>query len=193
MSQPETSRELPAESGNRKLRQKTRQYKFISLVSIALMVSSAAVLAGYLFMPDQLERVYGATKTAIAEVTSDVREDRFGELPTVTLGVTGGTTELDGCDGTFTQMTSYEGGDVPPVWAAHNGCEGDILLPWEIGQHVGVAGNDRVYEVVDIRHTPQVWATIDDIEGIEGELALQTCFYGQDKMKFVGLRPIEQP
>lgn len=47
-----------------------------------------------------------------------------------------------------------------------------------------------MYEVVDIRHTPQVWATFEDIEGLNGELALQTCFYGEDKMKFVGLRPV---
>ncbi|GAB2564003.1 hypothetical protein [Leucobacter ruminantium] len=159
---------------------------------VVLLAAGAVLLTALLIAPNEVERTYGTIKTEVTKTVAGVREDVFGELPTVTLGRTGDVAELDSCDGTFTHMTSYDESRVPPVWAAHNGCQGDVLLPWEIGQHIRMTDSDQVYEVIDIRHTPQVWATIDDLEGLDGDLALQTCFYGEDKMKFVGLRPVEE-
>jgi hypothetical protein len=77
------------------------------------------------------------------------------------------------------------------VWAAHNNCGGDVLLPWEEGQRIQFEGDDQVYEVVDIRYTPKIWASTSDLVGLGGELALQSCFYGEDRMKFIGLDPVE--
>lgn len=59
-------------------------------------------------------------------------------------------------------------------------------------QRVNVSGlgYDGLYEVVDIRHTSKVWSSTDDLVGLRGDLALQSCFYGQDQMKFVGLERI---
>ena len=53
---------------------------------------------------------------------------------------------------------------------------------------VPVIGNGVV---IDIRYTPKIWATTEDLIGLQGELALQTCFYGEDRMKFIGLVKVE--
>lgn len=162
-----------------------------TLVGGALLAAGGALLASLLFVPQAVERAYGEAKTTISATVDDVRAEVFDTLPTIHLGATGGVGELDRCDGTFTEMSSYEHGDVPPVWAAHNNCSGDVLLPWETGQRIQIEGDDQVYEVVDIRNTPKTWATIDDLVGLDGSLALQTCFYGEDRMKFIGLEPVD--
>lgn len=160
-------------------------------VGAVLIAAGGVVIVGLIAAPEEVEYVYGTVKTTVTGSLDAAREDVFGDLPTVDLGATGGVAELDGCDGTFTEMSSYEREGVPPVWAAHNNCQGDVLLPWEIGQQLRVEGSDQVYEVVDIRHTPKTWATTDDLLGLDGSFALQTCFYGEDRMKFVGLEPVE--
>lgn len=109
----------------------------------------------------------------------------------VTLGVTGGQVELDRCDGTFTHTDLY-GTTQPPVWAAHNNCGGDVILPWETGQEIAVTldGVVTTYRVVETRDTPKKGATTADLAGIGGELLLQTCYYGQNRMKFLALEPV---
>lgn len=161
------------------------------VVGIVMLATGFTALASTIVAPQTVEYTYGTVKTALSGSIDAARENVLGDLPTVSLGVTGGVQELDGCDGTFTEMSSYEREGVPPVWAAHNNCQGDVLLPWEIGQRVQVEGSDQVYEVVDIRHTPKTWATTDDLLGLDGSFALQTCFYGEDRMKFVGLEPVD--
>lgn len=163
-----------------------------ALLGGGLLVGGAALLTAVLVAPQHVELAYGEMKTVVTGAADGVREEVLDELPTVHLGATGGVAELDRCDGTFTEMTSYEHDDVPAVWAAHNNCSGDVLLPWEEGQKIRVEGSDEVYRVVDIRDTPKTWATIDDIVGLDGSLALQTCFYGEDRMKFVGLEPVDE-
>lgn len=153
-----------------------------AILGIGLGVATVAVTAMY---PEQAEHVYGAVQRDVGAFRLEV----LGEVPEVILGASGGMTELDRCDGTFTEMRSYEHDDVPPVWAAHNNCGGDVTLPWEIGQQVRVvhAGVEQLYVVTDIRITPKTWATVDDLLGLGGEFGLQTCFYGENRMKFVGL------
>lgn len=109
----------------------------------------------------------------------------------VTLGVVGGQAELDLCDGTFTHTDLY-GTTQPPVWAAHNNCGGDVILPWETGQEIAVSLNGTVttYRVVETRDTPKKGATTADLAGIGGELLLQTCYYGENRMKFLALSPV---
>ena len=80
---------------------------------------------------------------------------------------------------------------MPETAAAHNNCGGDVLLPWDEGQQIQIEGRDEVYEVIDIRYTSKIWASTDDLVGLQGDLALQTCFYGEDRMKFVGLEVVD--
>ena len=171
-------------------RSRRRPGPVTSTVAGILVSTGGVLLVGSLGAPQAVERAYGAIRTPITGTVAVMREEVLGELPAVGLGVTGGVVELDACDGTFTEMDSYERDGVPPVWAAHNHCRGDVLLPWETGQRVQVTGSDQVYEVVDIRFTPKTWATTDDLVGLGGSLALQTCLYGEDRMKFVGLEPV---
>ncbi len=148
------------------------------------------MVAAALLAPQAVEKTYGDVKTAVIQQVDQVRQDVFSELPSVALGVRGGIAELDRCDGTFTEMLSYERDGVPPVWAAHNNCGGDVTLGWETGQHIRIVGDEQVYEVIDIRYTSKIWSSTDDLVGLGGDLALQTCFYGEDRMKFVGLAPL---
>ncbi|WP_110588107.1 hypothetical protein [Microbacterium suaedae] len=157
-----------------------------------LIVGGAALLAGVLLAPEQVEKGYGGVKVAIGSTIDSVQEEVFEELPTVTVGATGGIPELDLCDGTFTIMTSYEREGVPETAAAHNNCGGDVLLSWDEGQRIRIDGRDEVYEVVDIRYTSKIWSSTDDLVGLQGEIALQSCFYGEDRMKFVGLEPVSE-
>lgn len=172
-------------------RPRRRRIRVSTVIGITLLGVGGALAAGVLFAPQAVERAYGEAKSTVSGAVDTIREETLDELPSVNLGATGGMSELDRCDGTFTEMSSYEHGDVPPVWAAHNNCAGDVLLPWESGQRIQLDGDDQVCEVVDIVYTPKTWATVDDIVGLDGELALQTCFYGEDRMKFIGLEPVE--
>ncbi|WOF23095.1 hypothetical protein N8K70_00055 [Microbacterium betulae] len=163
----------------------------LTVLGVGLLIGGLALGAGTLFAPQAVEQAYGAVKVGVADRVQQVQQEVFEELPTVSLGVSGGQAELDLCDGTFTEMLSYEREGVPPVWAAHNNCGGDVILPWEIGQRLRVAGSDQVYEIVDITYTSKIWSSTADLVGLEGELALQSCFYGEDRMKFIGLEPVD--
>lgn len=109
----------------------------------------------------------------------------------VSLGATGGEAELKRCDGTFTHLTAYGAGLATPVWAAHNNCGGDVVLSWVIGQQVTVTTGDTsaTYVVVDARETSKTKGKTEDLIGMTGLLLLQTCYYGEDRMRFVGLDP----
>ncbi|WP_047524683.1 hypothetical protein [Microbacterium sp. ZOR0019] len=142
------------------------------------------MLIATIFAPSEVERVYGETKIAITTIQTQASRT----LPHITLGVSGDEKELDRCDGTFTEMLRYQGAGATPTWAAHNNCGGDAILPWEVGQQLSIDGT--TYAVVDIRMLPKRVATSEDLLGIQGELTLQTCLYGQQMMKFVGVEKV---
>ncbi|GAB2518253.1 hypothetical protein GCM10027064_14900 [Microbacterium petrolearium] len=170
---------------------KRRGAKLLTVFGIVLIAAGAVMIGTYAVMPEESARVYGALKTKVTSTVDEVKEEVFEELPTVRIGVVGGRHELDLCDGTFTVMSSYEREGVPETAAAHNNCGGDVLLGWEQGQRIRIEGRDQVYEVVDIRYTSKIWSSTADLVGLGGELALQSCFYGEDRMKFVGLAPVD--
>lgn len=157
------------------------------VVAVTLVTAGAVVLGASVVAPEVTETAYGAVKRTVTAQVDLVRETVFEELPTVALGATGGMAELDRCDGTFTEIAAYQREGVPPVWAAHNNCGGDVTLAWERGQRVSISGSDAVYEVVEVRAVSKTWSSTDDLVGLSGELALQTCFYGENRMKFVAL------
>lgn len=155
-----------------------------TLLAGVILTVGVAVLVATIFAPSEVERVYGETKIAIATVQTQAS----GALPHITLGASGDERELDRCDGTFTEMVRYETPGTVPTWAAHNNCGGDVILPWEVGQQLSIDG--VTYAVVDVRMLPKRVATSEDLVGIQGELTLQTCLYGQQMMKFVGVEKV---
>lgn len=153
-----------------------------------LLVAAAgmSLLACTWMAPREIERVLGPMKVAVQAAAQDVIAS--DHLPQITLGSGGGTRELDACSGAFIEMVAYRGDAVPPLYAAHNNCGGDIILGWQLGTKVQITGSDIVYEVVDERRTSK-GAPIDALFGIGGELLVQTCFYGEDTMRFLALAP----
>ena len=162
--------------------------RVLLLVSVVLVVLGLVLSLASAFAPEAVDRVTGEAKVAIAtQLRTLFAPD---DLPVVRLGDEGQIRDLDDCDGTFTEMVSYRLDGVPPLYAAHNYCGGDAILGWDIGQHVRVAGSDTVYEVVEERRTVK-WADAHLLQGMRGEFLLQTCFYGQNLMRFVGLEPVD--
>lgn len=150
---------------------------------LGLVLTGATVIA-----PDAVDKVTGDLKITVEQ---QIRQwVAPGELPTITLGGEGDMRDLDRCGGEFTEMTSYRTDGVLPLYSAHNYCGGDIILGWDIGQHVRVAGSDVVYEVVEERHTPKS-SNADTLVGMAGEFMVQTCYYGENRMRFLSLAPID--
>ncbi|WP_424463968.1 hypothetical protein [Pseudoclavibacter helvolus] len=166
-------------------RRRTFGNAMLGIFGTMLILAGAIVLAMSLFAPTTVERGYGQVKAAVNNVAAEV------QLPSVRLGVEGGQAELDVCDGSFIEMTSYRNTvGVPAVYAAHNNCGGDIVLNWQVGTQFEVEGQPGIYEVVDVRHTAKHWETTEALIGLQGDFALQSCFYGEDRMQFVGIRHV---
>lgn len=159
-----------------------------NVLGSAFMGAGAGILVLALTAPQTIEQGYGHVRGAVNDVSASVSE-AWGVLPSVALGVQGGQDELDWCDGTFIEMLSYQSAEnVPPVYAAHNTCGGDVVLNWTAGTQLTIDGRPGTYEVVEVRNTEKHWVTTDDLVGLQGELALESCFYGENRMQFVGLR-----
>lgn len=169
--------------GQRPRRRGGLLFASIVLVGLGLSFLSASVVA-----PDLVDKVTGDVKVSVLKQFHQVFAP--DELPVIRLGTEGGMVELDRCDGTFTEMVSYRIDDVLPLFAAHNNCGGDVILGWELGQRVMVEGSDVVYEVVEERHTPK-WSNVEKLTGMTGEFMVQTCFYGENKMRFLSLAPVD--
>lgn len=149
--------------------------------------SDSGFLSASVFAPDLVDKVTGDVKVSVLKQFHQIFAP--DELPTIRLGGEGGMVELDHCDGTFTEMVSYRIDDVLPLFAAHNNCGGDVILGWDLGQRVMVEGSDVVYEVVEERHTPK-WSNVEALVGMTGEFMVQTCFYGENRMRFLSLAPV---
>lgn len=150
------------------------------LVSVGIALLTATTVA-----PEPVAAAWGVVRTGVVSAPQLIT----GELPHVTLGASGGDQELDRCEGTFTEMIPYRRDGLPPIWAAHNNCGGDVILPWQTGQQFMV--DDRTYEVVEVRLVPKHTTTTVDLVGLAGDLGLQTCLYGEQTMVFVGAIQIE--
>jgi len=158
------------------------------VASIALVGLGASFLVVSTVAPDAVDRVTGDIKVTVQKQFQQIFDP--DALPVLRLGGEGGLAQLDECDGTFTEMISYRVDGVPPLFAAHNNCGGDVILGWELGQRVRVEGSDIVYEVVEERHTPK-WSDVEALVGMSGEFMVQTCFYGENRMRFLALAPVD--
>jgi len=117
-----------------------------------------------------------------------------GAEPTVRLGAEGDERFLDRCDGTFTRILAYEQSPgILPTWAAHNGCDGDVILPLVVGDEIVIDDGEGLgrYRVIDSRNTSKVWAAVSELEGMSGDFVLQTCLYGRPYMLFLGVERVD--
>lgn len=157
------------------------------MLGVLLLVAGVALGVGVLVAPDRVEAVYGDVKTSVQDTVVEVS----GEVPTISLGQEGDERVLDICDGSFFEMSTYrDANEILPVYAAHNNCGGDVILGWEIGTQLRIEGRPGLYEIVDERDTGKTWVTTDALVGLQGEFALQTCYYGVQEMRFIGLSPV---
>lgn len=163
--------------------------RILTAAATLLMGGGAAVMTASQLAPQEVERVYGAVVIAAHQAAQAVS----GEPTTITLGAEGSPSTLDRCDGTFTRILAYEEtGGVLPTWAAHNGCDGDAILPLQLGDTVNIEGGEvpGLYRVVDTRQTAKHWASVSELEGMTGDFVLQTCFYGRPHMLFLGVERV---
>lgn len=175
----------PTSPGRRRLRRGAVQL----VLGLVLCVTGAVVLGTSAVAPDAVERIAGSVKVDVQKVARKAIH-RGEYLPEIRLGGEGDLAELDACDGTFTELVSYRSDGVLPLFAAHNNCGGDIILGWDLGQQVRVEGSDVVYEVVEERHTPR-WSNTERLQGMRGEFMVQTCYYGENRMRFLSLAPLD--
>jgi hypothetical protein len=143
-----------------------------------------AVLTAGTIAPESVEAAWGSVRSVVVSAP----EALTGALPEIALGISGTAENLDTCDGTFTEMLEYRNPAAPPVWAAHNNCGGDVILPWSEGQRFLIG--DNVYEVIEVRNLPKFTSSAGDLTGLAGEIALQTCLFGQPVMTFLGASPV---
>ncbi len=158
------------------------------------MALGAATLGLSLFAPHLVERGYGEARAAANEAALLLAPPATanGErMPSVRLGDLGSEALMDACDGSFPQLESYAAQDgLQPVYAAHNGCGGDVILPWSVGERVEVVaadGSASVYVVSDFRDVAKFGSSTRDVLGLTGSLLLQTCHWGDPQMRFVAL------
>ncbi len=197
MSTPVAPREttrgevVPPPPAHRGRRRRTTARIISTIIASALSVAGGLLVTVAAVAPEQVERAYGSVQTTARQLRTEI----LGEAPIVRLGGDGGAAELDRCDGTFTHMIDYTRKALPPVWAAHNSCGGDTILPLQIGDQLQVEhdGASGLYTIVETRTVPKTWSSTDELVGLRGELALQTCFYGVNDMTFLGLEPVAQP
>lgn len=168
----------------------------------ALMTVGGVLVVGAIAAPDVTaqiaERGVGQVRQAANSVGAELAQAAAPDvkyLPTVTLGELGSDALLDVCaTGIFPELESYRTQEnLQPVFAAHNNCGGDVILPLELGARVSVidqAGSTHTYQVTDLRDVDKHTATTEDVVGMTGELLLQTCHWGEPIMRFVALQPV---
>lgn len=152
-----------------------------------LLVIAISAVACQTIAPEAVERTVQELHRVIG---SGLQERDGAGLPIIALGPPGGEPELDRCPAAFVEMIPYRAAGVLPTYAAHNVCGGDIILGWSLGQRVRIKGDPGSYEVVDIVSIPKGTATVADLRGVHGSMTLQTCYYGVQRMRLVGLAPV---
>lgn len=109
---------------------------------------------------------------------------------TIHISNEGGDVEMDYCASGFTEMIHYEGLNDKRLLSQHNNCGGDIVLPMELGDHVVIEG-DQEYVITELRDTTKQITTAA-INDMNGDVLLQSCYYKDNKMKFVALTPVNK-
>ncbi len=166
----------------------SRFRRMLSFVGVTLVLVGLVLIGFSVFFPNQAEKAAGDARIFAGQVAMAARGQ---EHPIVTLGERGTKATLDRCDGTFTEMGAYEMDGLQPVYAAHNICKGEVILPLEVGDLVEIDGQG-LYQIMTERHTKKTWSTTDEILGMDGDIILQSCYYGENRMKFISLSPVDE-
>lgn len=135
-------------------------------------------------VPKQQTETASGMEETVPETIEEVRQY------TIKVSNRGGEKEMDYCANGFTEMIHYEGLNGLRMLAQHNNCGGDIILPIEMGDHV-VIENDQEYVVTDLRDTTKQITTAA-INDMNGKVLLQTCYWRENRMKFVALTPVSE-
>lgn len=165
---------------------KRKSHGLLTILGATLISLGLGLIGFTYFFPDEAEKAAGTARIASGEVLMKVKGQKY---PKVHLGAKGHIRELDRCDGTFIEMGAYETDGLQPVYAAHNNCKGDVILKLEVDDIIDIKDKGQ-YKISDIRHTKKTWSTTDEILGMEGEFILQSCYYGENRMKFISMTPI---
>ncbi len=167
--------------------------KRLSLVLAFLGLAFIGVWAGVHFFGDtvvseihrnQAETIQVPTQSTEKSVNQTEEVKRY----TVNIANQGGSKEMDYCADGFTEMIYYEGLEGRTLLSRHNNCGGDIVLPMEVGDHVIIAG-DQEYVITELRDTTKETTTAA-INNMNGEVILQSCYWHENRMKFVALTPL---
>lgn len=172
-------------------------------LGIALVALGSLVLLGvglfYIFGDSVVSEIRKETSSKIVEVKAPPAPvaDSVPAAPapepvqvrqySIAVANSGGEEALDACTGGFTKM-DQDGMEGKTIIAAHNNCGGDILLPIVVGDQVVIEGQGtyRVAETRDTEKSIYPSAIVD----MKGEILVQTCYYGVQKMKFLALEPV---
>lgn len=87
-------------------------------------------------------------------------------------------------------------GGQAPIVGAHNYCGGGMVLEMALGDVVTLTGTDLdgTYRVTDARDARAGDIAATAIEGMAGQVILQTCYWGNgDGVRLVGLTPLPAP
>lgn len=167
-----------------------------TVVGLALILTGIASIGVQYSNPELADKISHNVKTTLIDKpVRQIKEEVFETHPTIHLNGSGGKYELDTAkrgDWVFLDGYSHVTG-IPPIWAQHNNRGGDEILSWEVGQKFNVKGSgfDEVFIVVDTRDVYK-FGTVDQVKGMQGSIALQTCRYGENIIEFIGAVPLSE-
>ena len=168
----------------------------VTVIGLTLILTGVSSIGVQYSNPELADKIgYNVKKVIVDQPVRKVKEEVFETYPTVRLNGSGGKYELDTAKrGDWVFLDGYSHvKDIPLVWAQHNNLGGDEILSWEAGQKFNVKGSgfDEVFVVVDTRDVYK-FGTVDQIKGMQGSIALQTCRYGENIIEFIGAVPLSE-
>lgn len=160
-------------------------------LSLLLICAGIALIMGSAVAPNKTESIVFGTGATIRNSITQQLDKVQHRLPVVHLNGRGGTWALNRAKhGDFVYMSGYRMSGIVPVYASHNNYGGDIILNWRKGKLVELKGEGRtgVWKVIGVRNIPK-YANVSALKVLRGTVALQTCYYGRNVMRYVELVP----
>lgn len=171
-------------AGRRKAERKKigpRKYLAAGLVVIGLASTTVSLTA-----PTAVSQAVDATQNAVSHGIERVAGSKPHQ---VALGPVGGQMELDMCSGSWIRLEDFaDVKELTPLYGLHNYCGGRKALDWDAGDEVQVKGKG-LHVISDIRDVSAKADTVDVVKDMKGKLVLQTCHWGNKKLRFVALAP----
>ncbi len=168
----------------------------VTLMTVGALATVLALTPAEV-LPEPMQAPVEFAKQEVSRVVDEAQHAAVaGEVKTITLGRIGGDYELDLCDGTFTNFPEYEEAGLKPLWLAHNGCGGSIVLYMELGEVINVVeldGTTRAYTIVEERNLNKDYETAAALEGMSGDMVIQTCYWSSRDMRFLSLEKVLTP